>query len=233
MKALVKYLPALALLFVGVSALAQAPVAPNGGLWNVQPDLAKIQEVLDNATVASKRAVTTQPQFFDVVGNGQNFQFVGDTDENGFLIPGSHFIISGHVYPGGTLFNMGPSEAGDFPYGALEDGSPEFPDLVIGTWMCQGSILINSFGAITSYTTQQFNFFQDPNAPDAEGFLSVGQEPFSMATITRSVVGGMGSFSRTHTDLNQLVIAPVNASLGANFFMIMNPPYTVNFKQDQ
>jgi hypothetical protein len=42
---------------------------------------------------------------------------------------GSPFVTQGYVYPKGTLNGSN---------GVLPDGSPEFPDLVIGEWTCFG-----------------------------------------------------------------------------------------------
>lgn len=50
--------------------------------------------------------------------------------ENGMPAHGNAFISQGYIYPAGTL------EAGTT--GVLEDGSPAFPNLVLGTWTCDG-----------------------------------------------------------------------------------------------
>lgn len=50
--------------------------------------------------------------------------------ENGMPAHRNAFISQGYIYPAGTL------DAGTT--GVLEDGSPAFPDLVLGTWTCDG-----------------------------------------------------------------------------------------------
>ncbi|MEL6242656.1 MAG: hypothetical protein AAFV87_15630 [Pseudomonadota bacterium] len=50
--------------------------------------------------------------------------------ENGMPAHGNAFVSQGYIYPAGTL---DPGSVG-----VLEDGSPAFPDLVLGTWTCDG-----------------------------------------------------------------------------------------------
>ncbi len=50
--------------------------------------------------------------------------------ENGMPAHGNAFVSQGYIYPEGTL--------ADGTVGVLEDGSPAFPDLVLGTWTCDG-----------------------------------------------------------------------------------------------
>lgn len=50
--------------------------------------------------------------------------------ENGMPAHGNAFVSQGYIYPEGTL--------ADQTAGVLEDGSPAFPDLVLGTWTCDG-----------------------------------------------------------------------------------------------
>ena len=49
--------------------------------------------------------------------------------EDGMPANGNAFITRGYIYPAGTLTESN---------GTLEDGSPEFPDLVLGEWVCRG-----------------------------------------------------------------------------------------------
>lgn len=48
---------------------------------------------------------------------------------SGMSAYGNPIITQGYIYPYGTL------ERGN---GVLADGSPEFPELVIGEWTCRG-----------------------------------------------------------------------------------------------
>ena len=50
--------------------------------------------------------------------------------ENGMPAHGNAFVSQGYIYPEGTL--------ADGIVGVLQDGSPAFPDLVLGTCTCDG-----------------------------------------------------------------------------------------------
>mgnify|MGYP001556653181 CR=1 FL=1 len=66
----------------------------------------------------------------EVAENGM--MFTPDTeymDEDGIPLYGGSFITEGYIYPEGTLNETN---------GVNEDGSPEFPDEVIGRWICRG-----------------------------------------------------------------------------------------------
>ena len=81
---------------------------------------------------------------------------------------GNPFVTQGYVYPAGTL-----SEGNGVP-----DGSPEFPDKVIGEWSCEGFFIGD--GAHTTegawvYTTQLFAFGDDPDT-GAETIVVTGYE---------------------------------------------------------
>jgi len=68
---------------------------------------------------------------FDVAEDHTRFAFA-DTPvhESGMPAHGNPFVTQGYVYPAGTLdLNIA---------GVLEDGSPAFPDKVLGTWTCDG-----------------------------------------------------------------------------------------------
>ena len=65
---------------------------------------------------------------------------------------GNPFVAEGYLYPSGTL---GGSN------GVLPDGQPEFPEKVIGTWICRGYMIGD--GAHTESgpwvtSTQTYNF---------------------------------------------------------------------------
>lgn len=111
-------------------------------------------------------------------------------EDDGFPAYGAAFITQGYLYPEGTLAN---SVHG----GALEDGSPEFPELVIGEWSCWGYHIGD--GAHTEpgtgpwvVTTQLFSFGADKGAMD---ITSIGYEFPDSDEHSRSVVGGTGDYA--------------------------------------
>ena len=67
---------------------------------------------------------------FDVAESGPRFVFdEAPILESGLPAYGNSFVTQGFIYPHGTL---------DGTNGVFADGSPEFPDKVIGEWTCRG-----------------------------------------------------------------------------------------------
>lgn len=97
---------------------------------------------------------------------------------------GTPYITQGYIYPEGTLNGTN---------GVLADGSPEFPDMVLGEWTCYGWMIGN--GAYTetgplAVSTQMFHFNESyENA-------TIVTEGFEMADIgvpfERVISGGTG-----------------------------------------
>ena len=83
--------------------------------------------------LASSGAIAA-PNAFDVAEDHTRFVFQSaPVDEEGMPAHGNPFITQGYVYPVGTL-QPGVD-------GVNEDGSPTFPDLVLGTWTCDGFLV--------------------------------------------------------------------------------------------
>ena len=72
------------------------------------------------------------PLQLDVVQNATDFFFEGPVNENGIPAKGTPFVTTGFIYPAGTLATHGASS------GIKANGDPEFPELVMGTWVCRG-----------------------------------------------------------------------------------------------
>ncbi len=68
---------------------------------------------------------------FEVAEDHTRFAFApAPVFDDGMPAHGNPFVTQGYIYPAGTL-SEGVS-------GTLEDGSPAFPDKVLGTWTCDG-----------------------------------------------------------------------------------------------
>ena len=97
------------------------------------------------------------------------------------------------------------------------DGSPEFPEAVIGTWTCYGSFVGN--GAYTEsgpwvVTTQVFEFHGD--WAGAETIVTVGLEnPQGAGPASRAIVGGTGRYATAQGEVIQLTLGH-NASEGVD-----------------
>jgi len=123
------------------------------------------------------------------------------------------FVIEGYMYPVGTL---------DASNGINPDGTPEFPDQIIGHWTCQGwGGLARSPAQANpivagSATKQTFEF-------DLENFgndmlITQGFEIRNVGPInTRAVVGGTGAFSDNEGLVQLQDIVGINAVGGPNY----------------
>ncbi len=133
---------------------------------------------------------------FDVAQDGNTFIFQGPSTQDGFAAEGATFIVQGFVYPKGTL-------RGGTVSGTNSDGTPAFPELVIGTWSCRGW------------------FTRDDGDPEITGVVLIGTQlwdlnldkPGSKTIVTdgidlsantvdfgvpfkRAITGGTGKFKR-------------------------------------
>ena len=139
----------------------------------------------------------------------------GPFSEEGLPKYGLPFVTGGYIYPAGTLQNGN---------GINEDGSPEYPNLVIGTWWCKG-YFIQDFTAETQgpvvLTTQVFDFGNMPGEMTitTEGLESatVGQE------IKRAITGGTGPYRSIKGQISQVLLG-VNQSEGVNLRITLDAP---------
>ena len=145
----------------------------------------------------------------EVAEDGTRFAFdESPVFEDGYPAYGNGFVTQGYIYPAGTL---------DDSNGVNPDGTPEFPDEVIGEWTCYGYFVGD--GAHTEsgpwvVTTQVFEFNSD--VVGGETLVTVGSEtPAGAGPAVRAVVGGTGRFSLTSGEVVQVTLGH-NASDGVN-----------------
>ena len=145
---------------------------------------------------------------FDVAEDGSRFTWSG----NPLLVDGmpagsTPYVTQGYIYPEGTL---GDSN------GVLADGSPEFPEKVLGQWSCWGWRLGQSDHANGPMwlTAHLFNF------GDGWGEATLMSEGYSIddlgIALDRVIVGGTGPYAgadgvQLETNLG------FNKSQGGNF----------------
>lgn len=124
---------------------------------------------------------------------------------------GNVFVVQGVLYPAGTVTSSGNK-------GMNPDGTPEFPDKVIGEWTCWGRFIGN--GARTSegafvMSTQVFSFGEGPEY-GPKTIVTTGYEAVD-APVQRAITGGTGEFSRAAGTQRQAIMAGGrNASGGLN-----------------
>ena len=129
--------------------------------------------------------------------------------DDGLPAAGAEFITEGYIYPAGTL-TCEDNECN----GVLENGDPEFPDLVMGTWICRGWH-INDGGHTERgpwvVTTQIYDFGETAGNKTivTDGF----EGPEYDTVITRAIVGGTGQYSNVRGVQTQELLG-WNGSIG-------------------
>jgi hypothetical protein len=146
---------------------------------------------------------------FDVSEDMTRFVFDKDvTFEDGLPADGSAFITRGYLYQPGTL-----SGDGD---GVNEDGSPQYPEKLIGEWICSGYMINDAGhakGGVWVFSTQ---FFQFGNTPGAETLVSQGYELADVGVaISRAITGGTGQYQDARGQGQQTMLG-LNATDGVN-----------------
>ncbi len=160
---------------------------------------------------------TGQTLEFDMAEDFTRFVFNTDiAREDGFPAHGSAFITQGYLYPVGTL---------DETDGINPDGTPEFPDKVIGTWVCRGWIygdIDNEDGLPTAVTTQIFELNE---AYGNKTIITDGFEYMASGSIfSRAITGGTGDYRGVSGQQTQEI-------LGINEFMGMVMRFELQFDQ--
>jgi hypothetical protein len=149
----------------------------------------------EDAAVAAAGAQVLE---FDIAENGKRFVF-DETPvfEDGTPGYANEFVTEGYLYEPGTL---------DGSNGVNEDGSPEFPEKVVGRWVCRGWHVGEGGKTQTGpwvVTHQLFDFGDKPGAVSlmTDGFELVDiNEP-----IQRAVIGGTGPFVKARGESTQVM----------------------------
>lgn len=146
---------------------------------------------------------------FDVAEDMTRFVFdESKTFEDGLPAHGSSFITEGYIYELDTL-----SESN----GVLSDGSPEFPDKVIGTWLCRGWFIGDAAHAtegVWVVTTQIYNFGQSYGD---ETIVSEGYESAIVGeALARAITGGTGEYVGAAGEAKQTLLGYNEGTEGVN-----------------
>lgn len=138
-------------------------------------------------------------------------RFVFDKDvafEDGMPKHGSSFITQGYIYPAGTL------KGGED--GVNKDGSPKYPDKVIGEWTCRGFFIGEAMHAKSGpivITTQVYSFGK---AAGNKTIVTDGYELMDVGKpVSRAITGGTGEYVGVEGELKQTLLG-LNASEGVN-----------------
>jgi hypothetical protein len=154
---------------------------------------------------------------FDMAEDFTRFVFDPDTvDEDGFPVHGNPFITQGYLYPAGTL---------DGNPGVNPDGSPQYPDKVIGAWICRGWVISDNMGSDGKPSAISTQFFQLGEEFGNRTIISEGYEFMqSDGPFKRAITGGTGQFRGAHGEQTQEV-------LGVNEYMGMRLRFELRLEQ--
>lgn len=178
----------LVLLMLGIIALgAIAAALPTGSDAAATPAASPAAAMSAEEAV---EAVTTEDGTlrFDVAEDATRFVFAPEpVHDDGMPAYGNAFVTQGYIYPEGTL---------DGSNGVLADGSPEFPDQVLGEWTCRGWFIGDGAHTTTGpwvITTQVYNFGSEAGAAI---LVTEGSEIADLnVPIARAISGGTGPYT--------------------------------------
>ena len=163
-----------------------------------------------NDRAESRHAPKIETLRFDIAENGFRFSFDDrPLHDNGSPAYGNEFITEGYIYKPGTLNNSSN--------GVNPDGSPEFPDRVIGRWSARGWHVGNG-GKTTEgpwvVTTQIFDFGPEVGI---RSIVTDGYEtPEINKPIRRAITGGTGKYVAAKGEQTQWMLRFPNPTLGLN-----------------
>ena len=195
----------LAMVAVAAAALVTVPVAGSAAPapQAAKPTTARTSEEAIAAITGADGLLR-----FDVAEDMTRFAFAEQpVHEDGMPAYGNPFITQGYIYPAGTLTESN---------GVLEDGSPEFPEKVLGEWTCRGWLVGDGARTKTGpmvITTQLYGF--GAGYGDAT-LVSEGYELADVGVaIERAISGGTGPYLAARGQAEQTFLG-FNASEGVN-----------------
>jgi hypothetical protein len=166
--------------------------------------------VASGAAIASASDTSPESNVLEVDVAEDGTRFVIDEApvfDDGFPAHGNPFITQGYIYPADTLTDSN---------GVNPDGSPEFPDQVIGEWSCTGYFIGDGAHATEGawvYTTQLFAFGDDAHT-GAETIVVTGYEGAEVgATVTGAITGGTGDYAAASGEAAQELLGVNNPEL--------------------
>jgi hypothetical protein len=167
---------------------------------------------------AAELAAAGPARTIDVACDANSFVFQGPEIPGVGPGYGASFVVQGVIYPGGTFQEKGTGS------GLNPDGTPEFPELVIGTWTCRGWFIGDGIATLTGpfvATTQIYDF--NPDSPGSNTVVSDGLELIDQnVPFARAVTGGTGP--NQHIRSGQVL----QTAVGANATGLFNFTFEFN-----
>lgn len=145
---------------------------------------------------------------FDVAEDATRFVFdespVFDDDLPAY---GNAFVTSGYIYAHGTLNGSN---------GVLPDGSPEFPDKAIGSWICRGWFIGDGAHTESGAMVVTTQYFQFGDEPGRETIVTDGVEIADLNHVVyRAITGGTGQYRNVRGQGSQELLG-LNQTEGVN-----------------
>lgn len=150
---------------------------------STSPSALSADDVLEQITAADGTI------HFDIAEDGTRFVWADKpVFDDGLPAHGNTYISQGYIYPEGTL-------SADVD-GVNADGSPEFPDKVLGQWSCYGWYIGDAAHATQGpwvLSTQLYQFGREWGAATlvSEGYVLSN----TGGTVERAITGGTGPFA--------------------------------------
>jgi hypothetical protein len=155
---------------------------------------------------------------FDIAENGLKFVF----DEtpvhanDGLPAYGGEFVTQGYIYPAGTLTcdDNGCN-------GVNDDGSPEFPDKVIGEWTCWGFHVGDGAHTTTGPLVVTTQLYSLGDAPGSKTIVTTGYELADQnQSFLRAIAGGTGPYALARGEQTQTLLGLNNKDV-PNFGVVL------------
>jgi hypothetical protein len=148
---------------------------------------------------------------FDVAEDATRFVFAEQpVHDDGLPAYGNPFVTQGYIYPEGTL---------DGTNGVLPDGSPEFPDQVLGEWTCRGWFIGDGAHTTTGewvITTQVYSFSDAILITDGAEVADID------VPARRAITGGTGPYASVAGEGEQVILG-YNATEGVDLRFTLTP----------
>jgi hypothetical protein len=160
------------------------------------------------------RQARTRTLEVEIVENGTKFTVdATPAFPDGAPAFGAKLITEGYIYPAGTVQGTN---------GVLPDGSPEFPDKLIGRWLCRGWFIADGGHTTTGaqlITHQMLDFGakagDETITTDGFEYADVGVQ------VHRAITGGTGQYARARGEQLQTLLAFPNNAGGVTLGVVL------------
>jgi len=136
---------------------------------------------------------------FDVAEDGTRFVFdEAPVFDDGMPAYGNAFVTQGYIYEAGAIDAVGA--------GVNVDGTPTHPDLVVGTWTCEGHMIGDGARSETGAWVVSKQIFDLGERAGDRQIVSDGLELVDHDVVgLRPIVGGTGDFRSASGEQRQVL----------------------------